>query len=99
MDIAEHEWIRFVTQRELNETVNVAIRISDNILDEKDWPVHILRFNEKGICIQQQEKNKGVYKIDDFVGKNLNDLCEWSNYDMTGSEGELSHDLCVLIYF
>lgn len=92
------EWKYSVLQKELVEAAVVAVRTSDNVLDEEDWPIHVLKFNEKGICIQQIMENKGVYKFDDFVGKNLNELYEWFDYDMDSSWGDLSHDLCVLAY-
>lgn len=93
------KWENFVTWEDLVGAKLVAVRTSDNVLDEEDWSVHILEFHENGVCVQQTVENKGVYKMDAFVGKRLNDLANWSNYDMTGSEGELSHDLCILICF
>lgn len=95
----KRKWESFVVQEELNEVAVIAVRISDNILDEEDWPVHVLKFREGGICTQQTVENKGAYAMNNFVDKDLNELVEWSNCDLTGSYGELSHDLCVLIYF
>ena len=95
----KREWKCFVTQEELVGIKIVAIRTSDNILDEEDWPVHILEFHENGVCAQQTVENKGIYKMDGFVGKNLSDLVEWSNYDSMGAHYEVSYDLCILIYF
>ena len=95
----ERKWKCFVTQEELVGAKVIAIRTSDNVLEEEDWPVHILKFHENGVCAEQIVENKGVYKMDDFAGKNRNDLVEWSNCNSTGSHDETSYDLCILICF
>lgn len=97
----ERKWENFVDIDSLIEDILivVAVRISDNVLDEENWPIHTLKFNEKGVCVKQVVENEGVYKMKDFVGKNFYDLWDWSNYDTNGSEGEMTHDLCRLIYF
>jgi hypothetical protein len=95
----KREWESFVTQKELNEVAVIAARISDNVLDEEDWPVHVLRFREDGVCIRQTVENEGAYIMHNFVDQNLHKLVEWSNYDLASSSEELSHELCILMYF
>ena len=95
----EREWTPFITQKELNGAAVVAIRTSDNVLDEEDWPVHILKFSENGICTRQIVENKGVYTMNNFVDQNLHKLVEWSNSSPTGPYDKTFYDLCVLIYF
>jgi len=94
-----HKWRCYVVQEDVVGARIIAIRVSDNVLDEEDWPVHILKFHEDGVCVQQTVENEGVYKMDDFVGKDLNALIEWSNCDLIDSRDEISHDLCIFMCF
>lgn len=93
------KWRCSVIQEDVIGAKIIAIRTSDNILDEKDWPVHILKFHGNGVCARQTVENEGVYRMDDFVGKNLSDLVGWADCDLIGSAEGPSHDLCVLICF
>lgn len=95
----KREWKSFVTQKELNEIAVIAVRISDNVLDEEDWPVHILRFREDGVCIRQTVENEGAYIMHNFVDQNLHELVKWSNRDLTDHYVEMLNELCIFMYF
>ena len=88
------KWETFINK--LGNNTTVLARVSDDVLDEEDWPVHTLIF-EEGICTSQTEKQKGVYSLSaSFIGKRTEDLIEWANYDASGNNPEMFHEICIL---
>ena len=88
------EWKTFVNN--LNNNTKVLARISDSVLEEEDWPIHTLTF-EDGICTSQIERQKGVYSLSEsFIGKRTEDLMKWTTYDNSGDHPEMFHEICVI---
>ena len=88
------KWETFINK--LGNNTTVLARVSDNVLEEEDWPVHTLTF-EGGICTSQTEKQKGVYSFSEsFIGKSTDDLIEWSNYDNSGNHPEMFHEIYII---
>ena len=88
------KWKTFVNKLENN--ITVLARLSDNVLDEEDWPVHRLTF-EGRICTSQIEEHKGVYNLStSFIGKSINTLMEWTQHDDTGNHPEMYHEIQVV---
>ena len=70
----------------------VDIRISDNVLDEKDWGVSQLTIND-GLVQYQDSITNGVYEIPAMLGWSITDVVEWSQYQEFGSHPEVYHEI------
>lgn len=88
------KWETFVNK--LGNNTTVLARISDSVLDEEDWPIYTLIF-ENGVCTSQIERQNGVYSLaESFIGKRTEYLMKWTNYDTSGSHPEMFHEICVI---
>lgn len=77
----------------------IQVRISDSVLDEKDWPVWELIFlynkvAEKELVCAQRIIHLGAYG-QDFTGWDIKRLAKWSFWDSTGSHPENNHRVYV----
>lgn len=80
--------------------VVLRLRISDNVLDEKDWSVHEITFGSGNVITKVKELKSGAYGfIDDpkpdiypSVGWTRARLKKWLEYDSTGSHPENYHE-------
>ena len=72
----------------------VRVRISDNVLSNKEWTVYDLTFkgNDVPRVDSQTTVNEGVYG-DDFIGMSTVDLHKWNKYDSTGEHPETYHEV------
>lgn len=73
----------------------VKVRISDNVLDDEDWPVYELEIEpHKGelVVMAQRVVNLGAYG-QDFTGFNLKRLSNWLCWDPTGQHPEVWHEI------
>lgn len=75
----------------------VDARISDNVLDEQEWPVVRLRFSADRRIAERSVLRTGIYSTDGFpaIGDSLELVALWSNYDGTGSHPENYYELRV----
>jgi hypothetical protein len=67
-------------------------RISDNVLNEKDWGVDWLEL-EDGVVVLQKTVSRGCYRLPDLYGMTAEELVEWSRFDATGQHPEQYHEL------
>jgi hypothetical protein len=74
------------------EMKNLFARISDNVLDEKDWGVVLLVLHD-GVVVEQRSVSQGVYAPESFVLMTVAQLAEWTCYDATGTHPEQYHEL------
>jgi len=70
----------------------LMVRISDNVLDDRDWPVAKLTF-VNGKITRQQVVKEGLYEFDDLVGLDRIDLLGWLSEDPTGYHPEIYHEI------
>lgn len=68
----------------------IDVRISDNILGEREWSVYRLTI-EGGKVVRMDTIYDGVYRRD-LVGMTVEQLAEWIAYDPTGSHPEVYHE-------
>lgn len=67
-------------------------RISDNVLDEVDWPVARLVLRD-GVVVEQAQHKPGAYAFGQLVGITSTMLAAWSRFDATGTHPEMYHEL------
>lgn len=81
----------------------IRVRISDNVLEDKDWTIFELEFAmAKDIpgsvgenvpkVVSQRLINEGCYG-EHLLGKTIVDLVKWLAYDPTGSHPEVWHEV------
>lgn len=75
-----------------------GVRISDNVLDPKDWGVDMLTIKE-GYVVRQVNAYKGCFRMPDMLGWSLTDLHNWSSFDSTGSHPEIFHEVRIIDSF
>ncbi len=71
------------------------IRISDNVLDEEDWPIREILIRD-GVIVNVLDVHHGVYSWGETtptIGWDLERLCEWLDFDPTGSHPENWHEI------
>ena len=77
----------------------IKVRISDNILDDKDWSIYELEFNDKGgtpvVAKIRTLHDGGVYGCTVKEGMTAKELSKWSHLDTTGSHPETYHEIWV----
>ena len=81
---------------ELPIDCEVFARISDNVLESEDWPVSLLIIRD-GIVVKQNDICNGCYDLGDMEGWTIEDLCDWSQFDSTGSHPENYHELHLTV--
>ena len=76
-------------------TVKIRVRISDNVLDDKDWNIYELELefvrNAHRVVVQRLEQ-AGVYGKD-FLGMLAEQVRDWAAYDPTGSHPEVWNEI------
>jgi hypothetical protein len=89
------------------KTISILLRISDNVLDEDDWPIWCAIYNHEGFLFRIHLIKEGVYaafatvetpfhEIPPLqVGSTLRDLKIWVDYDSTGHHPEEYHDFRI----
>lgn len=70
-----------VTRMKFNK---VAVRISDNVLEDTHWTIYELEFSTRDVTkvIKQELVVEGVYG-ELLLGKSITDLCKWNKEDLT----------------
>ena len=76
----------------LEHNVLVLVRISDNVLEEKDWGIDMLSI-QFGIVVSQESLFKGVYEIPNMIGWTTNEVCEWTSYNEPEDHPQNFHEL------
>ena len=73
-------------------TATILARISDNVLDDEDWPLRKLTINQTGtvlaiedIFVPENSKMDGMPE----VGWSIEDLQRWASHDSTGEHPEV----------
>ena len=78
----------------------LVLRISDNVLDELDWPMWLCVMADD-VIIQQRVIRTGAYSRSNSlpgVGDTMTDIIKWSSYDSTGEHPETYHRVGVVDY-
>ena len=72
--------------------VVIYTRMSDNVLDDEDYPVHRLVLKD-GVVTERTLVQRGVYTTQSMpdVGWTLDQVEAWLSYDGTGSHPETFH--------
>jgi hypothetical protein len=73
----------------------IRVRISDNVLEEKDWTVYELKielYKGSPTVMAMRALNLGVYG-QDLIGFTLDQLSEWLCWDPTGHHPEVWHEI------
>ena len=83
--------------KELPTTGMVDVRISDNVLEEKDWGIDQL-YIDAGVVKSQDHIDVGVYEIPDMIGWTTEQLVEWSAFQNVVSRHEYYHGIKVYAY-
>ena len=67
----------------------LLLRLSDNVLDEPDWPVYRIKL-EHGKIVSRTVVNQGAYGDDGTpaVGDGLPKVAEWLSYEGSGTHPE-----------
>ena len=76
----------------------IKFRVSDNVLDEADWPVWTCLYDPAtDKVVDSKEDHPGVYGVDNgpCAGWDLERINKWLAYDPTGSHPEVDHDVWV----
>lgn len=80
----------------------MLVRVSDNVLDEKEWPVHEVVLgvvSTKGVgrlgVMDQTEVHPGCYNIPAMRGWTIEELAEWSRFDPTGEHPEVYNEIAM----
>lgn len=74
------------------------VRISDNVLDEADWPIMAIHIRHNyNLITYVEEVKKGCYAFPNMIGWDLRKLFEWLKYDSTGHHPETYHDIGLYI--
>lgn len=72
-------------------------RISDNVLDEEDWPIRKLVIENERIVEHEDRPMRGLpamgFEGGPETGWSLDQLLAWSSLDSTGKHPEVYHDL------
>lgn len=68
------------------------VRYSDTILEPPDWPLFLIQISG-GKVTSQHTFNKGVYKIANMVGMNVDSFREELSFDMTGADHEEMYEI------
>lgn len=76
--------------------MRIVARVSDNVLDDKDWPV-VEADVEGGVVVRRWVVNKGAYGTDTIlpVGMTVSEICEWTRHDGTGRHPEQYYELRI----
>lgn len=74
----------------------VHLRISDNVLEEDDWPVVEATLTD-GRITELKEIKSGVYSwgVAPTIGWLIKPLLTWLRYDPTGSHPETYHEIRI----
>lgn len=70
--------------------VVMRIRMSDNVLEDDDWPVRDILVRA-GRIVSVQDIHHGVYSFSSHaptIGWDMEQLCEWLAHDPTGRHPE-----------
>jgi len=75
----------------------LSIRISDNVLEARDWPIRELTFDAAGSVAAIRDVHKGVYawQYGPQVGWSISMVSGWSRYDTTGDHPEVYHEVQI----
>jgi hypothetical protein len=77
---------------ELESNTTILVRITDDVLEEKDWGIDILTI-QFGVVKSQSSLFKGVYEIPHMVGWTTEEVCEWTSYNEPASHPQNFHEL------
>lgn len=72
--------------------VTLRVRISDNVLEEKAWPVEEVTISRGAIVAQRSIERGHAYAFPEMVGWTTAALIEWLNYDSTGEHPEVYNE-------
>jgi hypothetical protein len=72
----------------------LLVRLSDNVLEDDDWPVRRIEIQEK-VIVGVEDIQQGVYGTGHMpdVGWGLSQLVGWLSYDGTGQHPENYHEI------
>lgn len=83
-------------------TKKMLVRVSDNVLNEKEWPVHEVTLGivaTRGVgrlgVVDQVEVKSGCYTIPPMRGWLFEELAEWSREDPTGRHPETYNEIAM----
>lgn len=72
-------------------------RISDNVLDDEDWPIRRLVLDVKRRqIIDHEDVHRGAYRFEEYdpqKGMSFDSLFDWTRRDPTGEHPELYPEL------
>lgn len=71
------------------------VRVSDDVLDHEDWPVHVINIKQ-GIVVDQRIVQDGVYSIPAMIAWPEAKIQVWTQEDNTGSHPCIEHDIARL---
>lgn len=86
------EYKSFVRLDEIPSDGIIHVRVSDDVLDVKDWTVDYLLM-ENGSVKEQVRVHYGIYNIPDMRGWTCGELSNWSRFENTGSHPQEFHDI------
>lgn len=89
------EWNTYIEELGTLANALLAVRISDNVLDDEDWRVDVIKFS-KGKVVSQTTVYDGAYDVPNMVGWSLIDFKDWSSEDWTGSHPEIYNEHFIL---
>jgi len=74
--------------------MKIAVRISDNVLEDKDYGVRVLEIL-RGVVVNFEDVKQGVYHNDFLptIGWTIEQIEKWSQHDSTGSHPENYHEV------
>lgn len=77
-------------------TATLLARISDNVLDDEDWPIRKLTINQAGTVLAVEDvfvpENGYSMKGMPEVGWTIEDLQRWASHDPTGQHPEVAKE-------
>jgi hypothetical protein len=71
------------------------VRVSDDVLDPEDWPIHAILIKH-GVVQEQRLVQNGVYGMEDMTEWSADDVRQWACEDNTGSHPCIEHNIVRL---
>ena len=78
--------------RQMCKLKSYLLRVSDNVLDEEDWPIFIVYIDDGKVRYQRQETT-GAHPAPYMFGWPVEKIAEWLRHDDTGEYPEMYHDI------
>lgn len=89
-------WVAWtIFERKMGQLQTHRLRLSDNVLDEEDWPTFLIYIEDDRVRYQLQVK-AGIYSTPYMFGWTTGKVAGWLRHDNSGEHPEMYHDIYLV---